>query len=307
MAPSHAADNSEPDHGPVSARLRSDNYTVAWGTPLAIDPGAELEVGRGGGHGGTLSWIRFRPGPDEVEVLSVKLDEGWHPYHSKWPPDRAPVATTRGRIDLAAYVALLNELAMLHAATVRPVPQNSNSISRSTTNFWVQARLASGTEVVFDLDWAGYYGSDTEVEFAKALAMTNLTSDAVERLELRPYTLTAEERGWVSDKFVHDWARFAGSDSHWWVRERYLITVGVAGDAAALPALRDILAGGDSVDRHEAAIRDILGDGASDDRCVYYAINAVTRLVGTDVREWPVEEMDTAAVRPRVLALLDGR
>ncbi len=161
------------------------------------------------------------------------------------------------------------------------------------------------TEVLFDLDWAGNQTSDNEVEFAKAVAMAGLAHDAVERLELRPNALTDEERGWVSEKFARDWARFEGSDSHWWVRERYIIIVGVAGDVTALPALRDILVlSGGPYDPYEAAIRDAVGGGASEDRCVYYAINAVTRLTGTDVRELPVEEMDTAAVRPRVLALL---
>ena len=42
----------------------------------------------------------------------------------------------------------------------------------------------------------------------------------------------------------------------------------------------------------------------SDGRCIYYAINAVTRLTKTDVREKPVEEMDIEKTRFKVLELL---
>jgi hypothetical protein len=79
------------------------------------------------------------------------------------------------------------------------------------------------------------------------------------------------------------------------VRERYIETVGVVGDKAALPVLRDILA----TDPPKGKRRD-----ASDGRCVYLAINAVTRLTKTDVRDKPVEEMDIEKTRRKVLDLL---
>jgi hypothetical protein len=62
--------------------------------------------------------------------------------------------------------------------------------------------------------------------------------------------------------------------------------IGVAGNASALPILRDAL-GGDPKNR-----------------CVYYAINAVTRLTGKDVRTQPTEEMDVEVTRRKVLQLL---
>lgn len=42
-------------------------------------------------------------------------------------------------------------------------------------------------------------------------------------------------------------------------------------------------------------------------RPVYHAINAITRLVGVDVRPSPVEEMDVEETRERVRDLLDRR
>jgi hypothetical protein len=45
----------------------------------------------------------------------------------------------------------------------------------------------------------------------------------------------------------------------------------------------------------------------SDDRCIYLAINAVTRLTGIDVRDRPVEEMDIENTRKKILELIDDK
>jgi hypothetical protein len=127
------------------------------------------------------------------------------------------------------------------------------------------------------------------VDFAKPKAAVVLAREALKGLDLEEHTLTEEERGWASAKFARDWKKFKDLDFHWWVRERYIITIGVVGDAAALPALRDIL-GGDPKDH-----------------CVYYAINAITRLTKTDVRDKPVEEMNIEKTRRKVLELLRDR
>jgi len=37
---------------------------------------------------------------------------------------------------------------------------------------------------------------------------------------------------------------------------------------------------------------------------IYYAINAVTRLIGIDVRPVPAEEMDLESTRQKVLKML---
>ena len=74
------------------------------------------------------------------------------------------------------------------------------------------------------------------------------------------------------------------------MRERYIITIGVVGDATALPTLLNIL------------------EGDPKDRCVYYAINAVTRLTKQDLRVKPVEEMDVDRVRRKILdAIQEGK
>jgi hypothetical protein len=82
------------------------------------------------------------------------------------------------------------------------------------------------------------------------------------------------------------------------VRERYIETIGVVGDQAALPVLREILA----TDPPPGKPRD-----ASDGRCIYLAINAVTRLTRTDLRDKPVAEMDIEKTRRKVLELLTER
>src|ERR1700730_15627511 len=93
-----SANGAEPDNERAKKQLKSDNYTVTWGTAPIFETGAELEIGDGNGHGGTLGWMRFLPGKDGVDVLSIKFDEGWEPYKSKWPPDRAPVTVKLARL-----------------------------------------------------------------------------------------------------------------------------------------------------------------------------------------------------------------
>jgi hypothetical protein len=66
-----------------------------------------LEIGDGNGHGSTLNWMRFQPGKDGVDVLSIRLEGKWEQYSSKWPPDRAPVTVKRARMKADAYATLL--------------------------------------------------------------------------------------------------------------------------------------------------------------------------------------------------------
>ena len=60
----------------------------------------------------------------------------------------------------------------------------------------------------------------------------------------------------------------------------------IVGDASALSTLGNLL------------------QGDAKDRCVYYAINAVTRLTKKDLRAKPVEEMDIEETRRKVLDML---
>jgi hypothetical protein len=288
-----SANGAEPDDERAKEQFRSENYTVVWGTAPVYETDAELEIDDGSGHGGILRWIRFRPVKDGVDVLSIEFDEGWQPYESKWPPDSAPVAVTRARLQPAAYAALLRDLAFVDSAKLTPVEQKG--FTSSSNDFWVHARLATRDKTLLDLSWAGYEGSRAEVKFAKPQAAVHLAKEAVKVLDFRKHTLTEEDRAWASAKFARDWMKFEGLEFHWWVRERYIETVGMVGDKAALPILRDILA----TDPPKGKPRD-----ASDGRCVYYAINAVTRLTKKDIRHKPVEEMDIEMTRQEVLDLL---
>jgi hypothetical protein len=290
------AAGAEPDEERAKNQFKSENYTVSWGTAPAFDPLAELEIGDGNGHGGTLGWLRFQPGQDGVDVLSVRFDEGWHPYKSKWPPDRAPVAVKRARLKPDAYAALLRGLAVVDSAKLKPVERNG--FTSSTNDFWAHARLTRGEKTLLELDWAGYEGSLKEVKYVKPRATVNLAREAVKGLDFKDHTLTDGERAWASAKFARDWKKFEGLESHWWVRERYIETIGVVGDKAALPVLREILAAEPPKGKPRAA---------SDGRCIYHAINAVTRLTNKDVRAKPVEEMDIEKTRLKVLDLLSER
>jgi len=284
LALSSSAARATPEDEAVKKLFTSDNYTVTWGTAATYTTSAVLETGDGSGHGSTLGWMRFQPGKDGVDVLSIRFDKGWEPYKSKWPPDRAPVVVQRARMKADAYAALLRAVAVVGAAQLKPVARNEATLS--THDFWVQARLTANKKTLLDLDWAGYDGSRSEVQYARPRAIFLLASEAAQGLDFKNQALTDEERAWASAKFARDWKNFKDDESHWWVRERSIITIGVVGDASALPTLRDVLGGN------------------AKDRCVYYAINAVTRLTKKDVRDKPVEEMDVEKTRPKVLELI---
>lgn len=284
---------TEPDADRAKKKLESEYYTVTWGTVKAFEATAELEIGDGSGHGGTLGWLRFLPGKEGVDVLSIQFDKGWKPYDSKWPPDRAPVTVKRARMKADAYVALLRDLAVIDAAKLEPVKGRVSK--RSFSDFWVHTRLTANKKTLIDLDWAGYWSTDDEVNFAKPQATVSLVQDVVKGLDLKAHTLTEEERTWASTKFTRDWKAFKDRTFYWWVQERYIETIGVVGDKAALPVLWDILA----ADPPKGMPRE-----GSDGRCVYYAINAVTRLTKKDVRDKPIEDMDIEKTRRKVLDLI---
>ena len=292
-----AGQASQPAPKSVKDRLKSDNYTVTWGAVPNFDAGGVLEIGSGAGHGGVMEWLRFQPHPDRVDVLWIKFDEGWVPYESKWPPDHAPVTIWLASMKPAAYTSLLRDFATISSAELKRVP--SGSIGISTQDFWAYARLAAKDKTLLSLDWAGYYSTADEAEFAKPHLCGALADEAAKGLIFKRHELTAAERAWASEKFARDWKTFKQQGSHWWVQERYLVTIGVVGDAAALPLLREIIVGDPVKPREKQEPPD-----RAEARKVYYAINAVTRLTKKDVRGKPVEEMDIERVRPKVLELL---
>ena len=287
-----SANGSESDER-AKKLLQGENYTVTWGAASVYDPNAVLEIGDGNGHGGTLGWLRFQPGKEGVEVLAVEFDGGRQSYKSKWPPDRAPVTVKRALLKTDTYVSLLRTLAVVDAANLTAMA--GNQYTSSSNDFWVNARLTTADRTLVDLDWAGYKGSLAEIEFAKPRAAARLARELIMGLDFKDHTLTREERAWASEKFARDWKKFKGHDFHWWVRERYIKTIGVVGDEAALSVMRQILA----AEPTKGKARE-----ASEERCVYYAINAVTRLTKEDVRDKPVEQMDIEKTRLKVLELI---
>jgi hypothetical protein len=265
-------------------QLQSDNYTVTYGATPVFDADATLEIGDGSGHGFTLGWMRFKPTQGGVEVLTIDLAEGRMPYKSKWPPDLAPITIKCAKMKPDAYAGLLRDLATVDSAKLQ---RNPAALSGSSSrNFWVQARLTAKDKNLMDMNWAGYDGFPAELQFAKPNAAVTVAREAVERLDFKEHSLTQEERAWASAKFVGHWKKFKGMDSYWWVNERSIIVIGVAGDKTALPTLREILG------------------GSPKDLCVYYGINAVTRITNKDVRDRPLEEMDVEKTRRKVLELL---
>lgn len=122
--------------------------------------------------------------------------------------------------------------------------------------------------------------------YAKPNAMMTLAREATKELSFQKHELTETDREWFSRKFIREWKTIKEESSFWWVRERAIVTAGVAGDKSVLPTLREIL---------ESDVKD---------RSIYYTINAVTRLTKKDVRDKPIEEMDIKKTREVVLKLL---
>jgi hypothetical protein len=279
----------DPDLERVAKHLQSDNYKVNWGTKQSFGSDSELEIGDGSGHGFTLGWMRFRPQQDSVDILSIKLELGRQPYRSKWPPERAPITVQSAQMPSRDYEALLRQMGVVVAAELRP-SFDELKYTHSSADFWVDFRLTAKNKTLIEQSWAGYPGNRTEVECAKPKAAVAIARAAIKDLEFKDHALTDEDRKWASAKFNRDWSEQKDSRNYWWVRERYIITIGVVGDASVLPTLQEILT-----------------TGNPKDRCVYHAVNAVTRLTNEDVREKPVEEMDIEKTRERVLELLRNR
>jgi len=100
----------------VQDLLKSKTYGVTWNEPDVPDSQTILEIGTGSGHGLSMHWLRFQPGPVHVEVFAVEFQEERKPYTSKWPPDNTPVTVKRGLITKPAYDVLLQKIAWLHSA-----------------------------------------------------------------------------------------------------------------------------------------------------------------------------------------------
>jgi hypothetical protein len=272
----------------IRDKFVSEEYSVSWAKVRDFPKDVDLRIGYGSGHGGTLGWVWFRPSGPHIEVLSVGLDEGWNPYKSKWQPDIVPISVKRGILEPSKYAALLRQLAIVDSARLSRMPQNS--ASSTSANFWVAAEVARDESNLMSLDWAGYSGSFDEVEYTKPKIAVDLAKEAISKLDLVEHILNPGERGRISARFVEDWNKYRNRKFYWWVRERGIMIAGVLGDNASLPTLVEILSG------------KVKGDPG--DRLIYYAINAVTRITGKDVRPKPVEEMDLEIAQKKVLELV---
>ena len=301
---------AEPTDERVKNRFDSPNYAVTWGKVAAYDASAELEIGDGYGHGGTLGWLRFQPVADGVHVLSITLSEGRDPVWSKWPPDRVAVEVKRARMEREAYAGLLRDLALVDSARLTQLASvRSGRWTSSSFDFWVYCRVTGNRKVLQDLDWSGYASSLDEARYAKPAVAVAIAREMTKTLEFAEHVLSDEERRWASAKFSRDMKKFREIEnvkdmelSYWWVRERYTMAIGVIGDPSSLPALREILQRAPA-ERHKYD-SDAIDMSRSQDRKVYYAINAITRLTKKDVRPRPVEELDVEATRRKVLELL---
>ncbi|MEP6705098.1 MAG: hypothetical protein ABJB34_09870, partial [Acidobacteriota bacterium] len=212
----------------VKQKFKSENYTVRWGKRPSYPPDAELVIGYGSGHGGSLGWVRFRPVEGGVEVLSIELDEGWNPYKSKWGPDVVPVAVKRGKLAKRTYASLLHDLAIVSSVRMRPIQRNS--ITMSSGDFWAASRLTVGNRKLLDWDWAGYPGSLHEVEYAKPNVGVELAREKIAKMPHKDHSLSVEERRWADAKFIEDWNKLSQRELYWWVAERLIMLSGQIGD-----------------------------------------------------------------------------
>ncbi len=255
-SPAVAAD---PAADRVRDRFKSEYTTVTWGDAPSSDATAELEIGSGNFHGGSLGWLRFRPEKGGVEVLSIQPDLGRRLPAS----ERTPVAVKLARLTTDAYAGLLKDLAVVSSAKLERMPQSP--VTGTSADIWVQARLTADGKTPIDFEWAGFMGSTAEPDYLKPQVAVGLVYEAVAKLEFKEYTLTAADRAWASAKFRRDGEKhsISGAKSatfYWWVNERSIATIGFVGDAGALPTLREI------------------AKGDPKNRCVPAAIEAMTRL-----------------------------
>lgn len=269
----------------IKKKFIGKDYTVTWGKVHRLPAQAKVVIGYGSGHGGTLGWVRFHPTRDGIELLVIEYDKGWQPYDSKWSPDIAPITVKHGLMSKSAYATLLHQISVINSARLSPTPRNS--ASWSSADFWVAADISLEDQSLVDLNWAGYASSFDEIDYVKPHTIVGIARKAIAKVNLTDYSLTTADRRWASGKFVNDWKSFSEREFYWWVGERLLIMIGALGDRSVIPTLLEV-------------IQRNITDGPSD-RKIYYAINAVTRLTGRDVRPRPVEEMDLELTRQKVL------
>lgn len=265
---------------PLARRISSSNYTVRWTQPKVIPTDSEMVIGSGSGHGHSIRWIRFLPDPSSVSVLEISFKDSHGPYTTKWGPDNAAVAVRSGKMGKSAYRKLLTQIAFLDSAILKE--KQLSTFRGTSSDFWVATAITNRGNPLLSYDWAGYWASVDEHEFRKPELMVDVAEEAVKKLNMQDRELTTGERQWASEKFVKDIAVYDSRQFYWWVVEDSTVLIGYVGDSSALGALTSIMNRyGSAEERHIQ-------------RKAYYAINAITRITGKDLRSIPIEEMDVA-------------
>lgn len=277
--------------GSLKAKFKSKDYSVSWGKAPFYPTDSMLEIGDGSGHGGSLRWTRFVPNKQSVDVIVVSLDEEWHVQKTRWPFDDISVEVRTGKLSRVAFRSLLNKVALAASAKLKPIFRDS--IWGSSGDFWVSTRIFSTKGLAIDYDWAGYSGSMDAYKYAKPSVMVDLAKAAIKDVKFADHVLTTNERTWSSQRFINDWKRYVRQPFYWWVGERYIMLIGFIGDKTAIPALVSIMDLYSRPDRPDPEKRNS-----------YYAVNALTRIIGEDVRDKPVEQMDLDTSRMNMNKLL---
>lgn len=262
----------------IKNKFHSKDYSVSWVSKASYSIESSIEIGFGSGHGGNLQWYRFLPSKKNVAVILYNLSEGWETQKTKWPSDSFKVSVSEANMSRVAYRKLLDQIAVVSSARLKP--KQTNSFWGTSGDFWVALKLLRGGNELVDYDWAGYSGSLDSYLYVKPQASVEMAKRAVAPLRFAPHLLTSDDRHWASNRFITGWKLYVNRKFYWWVCERYTELIGHVGDPTVIPTLTAIM------DQYAAGPEEYL------QRNSYYAINAISRLSGTDVRDKPVEDMN---------------
>ena len=171
----------------IRKSFTSKDYSVAWGRRPHYPTTAQLEIGLGNGHGGTLKWIRFVPGGSSVRVLMISLAK----EHLGYSGPLLAVKVSEGQLASRKYRLLLNKLAIIASARLKPIPRMS--VTSSSSDFWSSVRLRDSGTKVLDLDFAGYSSSLDEIKYVKPETSVELSEKALASVKFNDNQLTAED------------------------------------------------------------------------------------------------------------------
>lgn len=279
----------------ATSLLGGESYSVAWGERAECDPlKTELDIGYGSSWPQSLLWLRFWPTNTGARILSISFKSKELSYDSTWPPDAAFVAVESALLNSETYTHLLRCVSAIDSARLT---SNVKGFEKFSSNsLWVAARAIEGNGALINMNWAGRISNRAEIDYAKPLAAVNFVQKRMPEAALQAHVITDSDREWASQKFLRDWEWLNEKSQYWWLRELYIETIGMVGNASVVPSLLQIVSAG--CDHPSPQV-----DEKS--RCVYLAINAITRLTGVEVRDMPVEEMNITVARKKVLNIFN--